>query len=109
MFALRECREKRGLSQKYVAVSLGVAPPQVSKWESGQTKPTLDNLIGLADLYRVTLDELLGREFQQNVGGLSNMERRLLIAWRASDPVGREDALSLLERHAAKTKDAAVS
>ena len=109
MFALRECREKRGLSQKYVAFTLGVAPPQISKWENGQTKPTLDNLIGLADLYRVTLDELLGREFQQNMGGLSNMEKRLLVAWRASDPVGREDALSLLERHAAKSGDVTAS
>jgi len=109
MYALRECRERCGLSQKYVACELHVAPPQVSKWESGQTKPTLDNLVGLADLYNVTLDELLNRERRHNVKSLSSDERRLLAAWRSSDEVGREDALALLERHAIKGKEVAAS
>jgi transcriptional regulator with XRE-family HTH domain len=58
----RECREKRGFSQKYVAITLGIKPPQISKWESGQTVPSTDHLIDLADLYGVGIDYLLGRD-----------------------------------------------
>lgn len=60
MFQFKECREMRGYSQKYVAVSLGVKPPSVSDWEKGKTNPTLDNLVSLAQLLHVSTDMLLG-------------------------------------------------
>lgn len=58
---LRECREKANLSQKYVALSLGVAAPSVSNWESGKTKPSRENTVRMADLYGVSVDYLIGR------------------------------------------------
>ena len=61
MTRLRECRERAGMSQKFVALSLGVKPPSVSNWESGKTNPSQENLQQLADLYGVTTDYLLGR------------------------------------------------
>ena len=50
MGRLRECREKANLSQKYVAISLGVASPSVANWEREKTNPTLDHAMQLADL-----------------------------------------------------------
>ena len=38
MNRIKHCREKSNLSQKYVAVALGVAAPSVSNWERGKTK-----------------------------------------------------------------------
>lgn len=61
MIRLKQCREQRGMSQKYVALSLGVSAPTVSMWETGRKKPTLDNIISLADLFGVTVDYLLER------------------------------------------------
>lgn len=61
MNRLRECRENVHLSQKYVAVTLHVAPPSVANWESGKTRPTHENLVKLADLYNVSVDYLIGR------------------------------------------------
>lgn len=60
MYRFRECREQARLTQKYVALSLGVSSPSVSDWEKGNTKPTIENLIALANLYRVSVDYLLG-------------------------------------------------
>lgn len=60
MYQFKECRELRGYSQNYVALSLGVKPPSVNSWEKGKTKPTLDNLIALSGLLNVTTDMLLG-------------------------------------------------
>ena len=40
---------------------LCVSSAALSTWESGKKSPTLDNLIGMAELYGVTTDYLLGR------------------------------------------------
>lgn len=62
MNRIKECRMKKGMSQKYVALSLGVAPPSVCTWESGKTQPSRENVAALADLFGVTVDYLLGRD-----------------------------------------------
>ena len=64
MTKIKECRLQAGYSQKFVAMSLGVKSPSVSDWESGKTKPSMENLVALAALYNVTTDYLLGREEQ---------------------------------------------
>jgi transcriptional regulator with XRE-family HTH domain len=53
-------RKKNNLSQEELAEKLGVSRQAISKWERGETSPDTDNLILLANLYRVSLDELLG-------------------------------------------------
>lgn len=62
MTRFKECREKKGFSQKYVALTLGVKAPSVSAWESGKTLPSSENLVAVAKLYDVSVDFLLGRE-----------------------------------------------
>lgn len=62
MNRIKECRINSKLSQKYVAVTLGVAAPSVSNWESGKTQPTPENFRRLAALFGVTVDYLLGDE-----------------------------------------------
>ena len=47
------------MTQEFVAESLGVSRQAVSKWETGETDPTMSNLVLLAQLYGVTLAELL--------------------------------------------------
>lgn len=59
---LKMLRQNKGLSQEKLAEILGVSRQAVTKWESGQTTPSSGNLIALADLYKVSLDELLGKE-----------------------------------------------
>ena len=56
-------REKAGLTQAEVAKALGVDQSAVSLWETGKTAPRAALLPKLADLYGVTVDELLrGKE-----------------------------------------------
>ena len=62
MDRLRFCREQKGMSQKQVALEIGVKAPTVSQWESGIKKPSRDNLAKLADLFGVTADYLMERE-----------------------------------------------
>ena len=53
-------RKERGLSQEALAAALHVSRQAISKWERGEASPDTDNLIALAVLYRVSLDELVG-------------------------------------------------
>lgn len=56
---LVELRRKKGLSQEELADLLGVSRQAVSKWERAEASPDTDNLICLAKIYGVSLDELL--------------------------------------------------
>lgn len=58
---LRQAREKRGLSQGDLAKRAGLQPSAVSHFETGQRKPSFDNLRRLADALACTTDYLLGR------------------------------------------------
>ncbi len=62
---LKEEREKNELSQKDVADRLHVARQSVSRWETDQSYPDVENLIALGRLYHVSLDELLGIEREE--------------------------------------------
>ena len=60
---LLEYRKKAGLSQEELAERIGVSRQAVSKWERAEASPDTDNLIALAEVYGVTLDELIkGRQ-----------------------------------------------
>lgn len=52
-------RAERKLSQGDLAEKLDVSRQSVSKWETGQAVPELDKIIKLADLFGVTVDELV--------------------------------------------------
>ena len=57
---LFELRKKSGISQEEFADKLNVSRQAVSKWERGEALPDTDNLISIAKLYNVSLDELVG-------------------------------------------------
>ena len=56
---LRQLRTGAGYSQELLADRLGVSRQAVSKWETGTAEPSTANLLALADLYGITVDELL--------------------------------------------------
>ena len=64
-------RKAAGLSQEALAAQLGVSRQAVSKWERSESSPDTDNLIALAALYDVSLDELLYGEAVGDVEGSS--------------------------------------
>ena len=59
---LVKLRKKNGYSQEELADKLGLSRQAVSKWERAEASPDTDNLICLAKLYGVSLDELLSTD-----------------------------------------------
>lgn len=56
---LIQLRKQKGFSQEMLAELLDVSRQAVSKWEAGRAMPDISKLIAMADLFNVSLDELL--------------------------------------------------
>lgn len=57
---LRVARERKGISQKDMAESIGVAKSTYSLYESGNREPGVPTIKKIADVLNVSADELLG-------------------------------------------------
>ena len=55
-------RTKSGMTQEQLAEKMGVSRQAISKWESDVSVPELNKLKGLANLFQITIDELMGQE-----------------------------------------------
>ena len=59
---LKTFRKRHGFTQAEVAEYAGVSRQAFSNYERGLREPSIKVLIMLADLYHISLDELVGRE-----------------------------------------------
>lgn len=73
--SLAQARKKAGLTEEAVAEKLGVSRQTISKWETDETLPDIRQSKKLADLYQVTLDELVA--FDLEVQELTEMIDRV--------------------------------
>lgn len=64
---LRIAREKKGLTQKDVAETIGVAKSTYSLYESGSREPNVQTIKKIADTLDVSADVLLGLEDVQTI------------------------------------------
>ena len=74
---IKICRQKVGMSQEKVAELVGVSRQAVTKWESGQSAPSTENLFKLAEIFGTTVDMLLESE---NETKLKTQKRTILNA-----------------------------
>lgn len=61
---LQALRTRQGISQETLAADLGITLRTLRKWEANITQPNVEMLIKLADHFRVTTDELMGRKYR---------------------------------------------
>lgn len=65
---LKELRLKSTYLQKELASLIGVSVRTFQDYEQGKTEPNIEKLIKLADTFQVSLDYLVGREFNSSPG-----------------------------------------
>ena len=56
---LKSLRSAKGYTQQHVADLLYISPKTVSKWESGDGIPDISLISAVADVYGVSVDEIL--------------------------------------------------
>ena len=52
-------RKKNNLSVRRLQELIGLTPQTIFKWQRGECLPTVDNLVILADLFNVTVNDIL--------------------------------------------------
>ena len=58
---LTELRKKKGISQLRLATDLNTTQNTISRYETGEREPGIDELIKIADYFNVSVDYLIGR------------------------------------------------
>lgn len=75
---LKALRKANGLTQEEVAARLYLSPKTISRWESGSGMPDINIISGVADLYGVTVDEILrGERRSERTENLSEQTKRM--------------------------------
>ena len=68
-------RKARGLTQDDVAKKLNISSQAISKWENDISSPDISLLTEIAEIFNITIDELLGKE-RTNTKLLSENEKK---------------------------------
>ena len=64
-------REKKRMTQNEVADILNVSPATISKYESGALEPNIESLKRLAELFEISIDELLSDEKEFDISNIN--------------------------------------
>ena len=57
---IKKLRKQKDMTQEQLAEYIGVSTQAISRWETGATCPDISALPQLAELFNITIDELLG-------------------------------------------------
>lgn len=90
---LRAVRIYRGYKLQYMADNIGRFLHSYQKYESGDTRPTYESLIVIADILDVPIDFLLGRD-----GYLQSLGVRVDVPLEAPPRRGRKKKKSNVKR-----------
>lgn len=93
---LVKLRKRHYLKQADLAEKLHVSQQVISNIERGVTMPDLEQLKIFADVYKMSLDQLVGRDF---VGEDSDdVERQIIKYIKQMDDEGKELSLGLVSQ-----------
>ena len=84
---LKELRKKNNITQKDIALKIGITDKTYANYENNKTEPPIETLIKLADYFHITIDELVGREYSNFIdkGLLNNIELDTIEKMRKLD------------------------
>lgn len=86
---LRSVREERGLTQRELAERAGIQIPQISRYEAGAYLPTAETLVAIAEVLRLDVDTLLGRQDRNGKDEIPIKDLRLLERVRELEKLNR--------------------
>ncbi len=79
---LKKLRMSYGYSQQSVSKQLKISASIISAYETGERTPSIENLISLSNLYRCSIDYLLGKSIGNSeiidVSGLTPTQINLI-------------------------------
>ena len=74
---IKSLREKQRLTQSQLAEKLCVSDKTISKWENGDSLPDISVLASLAEIYGITLDDLIHENAAEKVADKAEEKKAL--------------------------------
>lgn len=75
---LKELRKNKKITQNKISSELNIPITTYKRYENEERTPNIETLIKLANFYNVSLDYLVGRNFNNEFGYLNEQEKMLL-------------------------------
>lgn len=99
---IKTLRKQKGYTQEELAVRLHVVRQTVSKWEKGLSVPDAETLIRLAEIFEVSVNELLGAPIESQAAAsdvaeqLARINEQLAVKNRRARRIWRIIGIVLL-------------
>lgn len=74
---IKRLRQEKEITQEQLANALFVSPQAISRWESGACYPDIESLPMLADVFSVSVDELIGYKLSEREEELSAIKKEI--------------------------------
>lgn len=101
---IHDLRKEKNMTQETLAERMNVTPQAVSKWENDLSAPDISLLPRLAEIFGITVDELLGVNKKADVSVVPKEERdisklilRIIVDSSVGDKVRVNIPMSLLK------------
>lgn len=93
---LASLRKKNRYTQKQLAEKLNISQQVVSNIERNTSAPDIDFLKGVADIYKISIDELIGRTVLTST--TTTVEQQIMSIIGQMDDTGKELSLDLVNQ-----------
>lgn len=104
---LKMLRKGKGLTQEDLAEKINVSRQAITKWESGEGIPDIENLKQISILFDVTIDELVKENFDVKIDNSKNIYVKELVIDHSKDfdiKISKIDELTILNNSEEKVK-----
>lgn len=82
-------RERSGLSQKELSMSLGISERTLQRYEAGDSEPTISILLKLSKIYDTSIDNIIGNDVSNNFD-ITKIERYIRAIENSCNTLRRE-------------------
>ncbi len=82
---IKKLRKENKISQIELGKLLNVSNRTISSWEKDRTRPTMDMINAMCDIFHCGYSEFMRGEPQPNSLDLTNLERDIIIRYRQAD------------------------
>lgn len=78
---LKNIRKSKNISQEYLAEKLGVSRQSVSKWETGENFPSMNNIMCLCEIFKCKINDLVHEDFT-DIESLDNEIKESVVKFK---------------------------
>lgn len=79
---LNQLRQEKKLTKRDLSKKLKLPYTTYNNYETGRSEPNIENLIKISNEFDITTDFLIGREFSNDFGYLTDQERAMVKSFR---------------------------